>query len=413
LGSSQAIAIVGIGGVLPGAESLEVFWANIVAGRDAVAEVPDDRWAISGDKVYAPEPSPDRVYSRRACLVAPPLPSFPDLALDSELVASLDPMFHLVLAAGREAWHDARMARVDRRRVGVVLGNIALPTDAVSALADEQLGIWYKASLTDKPPTGLPHGTESLNRHVAGLPAGVLAKSLELGGGSFALDAACASSLYALKLAADQLRDGRVDAMLAGGLSRPDSLYTQMGFSQLRALSPSGRCCPFDESADGLVVGEGAGIFVLRRLKDAFRDGQQIYAVIRGIGLSNDVGGNLMSPDSEGQLRAMRTAYQQAAWRPSAVQLFECHGTGTPVGDAVELRSLTRLFDGEPSPTRKAAIGSVKSNVGHLLTAAGAAALLKVLLAMKARELPPTANFSRPIDAIDWESSPFQVLSKP
>ncbi len=152
--------------------------------------------------------------------------------------------------------------------------------------------------------------------------------------------------MYALKLAAEELISGRADVMLTGGLSRPDCLYTQMGFSQLHALSPSGRCAPFDAGADGLVVGEGAGIVVLKRLDDALRDGDRIYATIAGIGLSNDIGGNLMLPDSEGQLRAMRAAYREAGWRPRDVDLIECHGTGKPVGDAVELRSLMALWEG-------------------------------------------------------------------
>src|SRR5437763_1256499 len=140
----------------------------------------------------------------------------------------------------------------------------------------------------------------------AGHPRAVgRAKAFGLGGGCFTLAAACASSLYALKLAVDELQAGRADAMLAGGLSRPDCLYTQMGFSQLRALSPSGRCSPFDAKADGLVVGEGAGIFVLKRLDDAVRDGDKIHGVIAGIGLSNDVGGGRLAPNSEGQVRAV------------------------------------------------------------------------------------------------------------
>lgn len=413
MGKSRAIAIVGIGGVLPGAQSLNEFWANILAGHDAARDVPEGRWTIAIDEAYAPQQATDKVYSRRACLLDFFTPDFSDLAVDADVVASLDPMFHLALEAGRQAWNDANLANIDRRRVGVVLGNIALPTEAASALAEEILGAEYASSISENPLERDALQTESLNRYVAGLPAGFLARALGLGGGSFALDAACASSLYALKLAADQLSAGRVDAMLAGGLSRPDSLYTQMGFSQLGALSPSGRCAPFDASADGLVVGEGAGVFVLRRLEDATRDRQHIYAVIRGIGLSNDVGGNLMSPDSEGQLRAMRTAYREAGWSPADVQLFECHGTGTPVGDAVELQSLHRLFEGIPSLADKAIVGSVKSNVGHLLTAAGAAATIKVLLSMKHAQLPPTANFSTPTKEIGWGESPLKVLSVP
>src|SRR5262249_22313653 len=184
---------------------------------------------------------------------------------------------------------------------------------------------------------------DPVHRHVAGLPAGVVAQALRLGGGSYTLDAACASSLYALKLAVDELISGRADAMLAGGLSRPHCLYAQMGFSQLHALSPRGRCAPFDADADGLVVGEGAGLFLLKRLADALRDGDRIAGVIAGIGLSNDIQGKLLAPSSEGQLRAMRAAYDQAGWLPWDVELIECHATGTPLGDAVELASLQEL----------------------------------------------------------------------
>src|SRR5262249_18301377 len=156
-----------------------------------------------------------------------------------------------------------------------------------------------------------------------------------------------------------------------------------MGFSQLRALSPSGRASPFDARGDGLVVGEGAGVFVLKRLDDARRDGDRIYAVIAGAGLSNDVGGGLLAPSSDGQLRAMRAAYRAASWRPEDVDLIECHATGTPVGDAVEFASLRALWGEAGWRAGQCVIGSVKSTTGHLLTAAGAAGLVKVLLALR------------------------------
>src|SRR3954451_11324246 len=160
--------------------------------------------------------------------------------------------------------------------------------------------------------------------------------------------------------------------MLTGGLSRPDPLYTQMGFPQLRALSATGKACPFDARADGLVVGEGAGMFVLKRLEDARRQGDTIYAVIAGAGLSNDVDGGLLAPSSEGQLRAMRAAYAEAGWDPRDVDLIECHATGTPVGDAVEFARLRTLWEGSEgawSPGQ-CVISSVMSNIGHALTAA-------------------------------------------
>ena len=181
-----------------------------------------------------------------------------------------------------------------------------------------------------------------------------------------------------------------------------------MGFAQLRALSPTGRCSPFDARADGLVVGEGGCAFVLKRLSDAVAHGDTIHGVIAGIGLSNDVEGNVLQPATEGQLRALRAAYRQAGWKPSDVQFIECHATGTPTGDAVEFESLRRLWSGHAG---HAVLGGVKSTVGHLLTGAGAAALAKVLLAFRHQTLPPTANFDRPSAKLGYEESPFRVLS--
>jgi 3-oxoacyl-(acyl-carrier-protein) synthase/3-hydroxymyristoyl/3-hydroxydecanoyl-(acyl carrier protein) dehydratase len=249
---------------------------------------------------------------------------------------------------------------------------------------------------------------------VAGFPAALLAQTLGLGRGGYALDAACASSLYALYLAVQQLQSGQADAMLAGGCSRPDCLYTQMGFAQLRALSVSGRCAPFDAQADGLLVGEGAAIFVLKRLPDALRDGDTIHAIIRGIGLSNDRTGNLLAPAREGQVRAMRRAYHQAGFPPQEVDYIECHATGTPVGDAVEWSSLCELWGPDRWRPGQCVLSSVKATVGHLLTAAGAAGLAKVVLALKHGQLPPQANFRRPSPQLaSYDHAPFRILQQP
>ena len=285
-----------------------------------------------------------------------------------------------------------------------------MPTEKASIFARNTLGRTFAEKVLGEAPPA--EAVDPRNRHAVGLPAALLAAELGLGGGHYTLDAACASSLYAIKLAVDELLAGRADAMLAGGVSRPDCLYTQMGFAQLRALSPGGRCSPFDARADGLVVGEGAGVFLLKRLEDAVRDGDRILAVIAGVGLSNDVGGGLLAPNSEGQLRAMRAAYAAAGWEPTDVDLIECHATGTPVGDAVEFASLKALWGRDGWRPGQCIIGSVKSTVGHLLTAAGASGLVKVLSAMQARTLPPTANFSAPPPGLGMEESPFQVLKE-
>ena len=379
----ERVAIVGIGGIFPRSPDLEQFWANVEGGVAATREVPPGRWLLDPVDAYDPRVAlPDHVYSTRGAFVEDFRLDPEGLDLDPALLGRLDPMFHLALHAGRAAWRDAVTEGVDRSRVGVVLGNIVLPTESASGFARSTLVRTFEERLEIKSEPEEPF--EPLNARVAGLPAGLLARALGLGGGAYTLDAACASSLYAIKLASDELLSGRADAMLTGGLSRPDPLYTQMGFSQLRALSPTGTASTFGAAADGLVVGEGSKD-VRPRSGWAMRSVREdtIHGVIAGIGLSNDVDGGLLAPQSEGQLRAMREAYGRAGWDPREVDLIECHATGTPVGDAVEFASLRSLWGDSGWEPGQCVIGSVKSNVGHALTAAGSAGLLKVLLALK------------------------------
>jgi len=439
---APAIAVVGLGGVFPGARDLGTFWRHVAAGADQTRDVPAGRWVLDPRAALSDRVAPDRVVSLRGCFVDPFEVDVGGLRIDGELPAALDPLYHLALQAGRDAFFDGRVEAVDRARTGVVLAAIALPTDATSAITREIVGGAFERRLMRAAggdgvrqtgetrvsacfgETGEtrvpeedggrcpPYGglrTHPLNRQVTGLPASIIAAALGLSGGAYTLDAACASSLYAVKLACDELISGRADAMLAGGVSRPECLYTQMGFTQLRALSPSGRCAPFDASADGLVVGEGAGVVLLKRLEDAVAQGDVIHAVIRGIGLSNDIGGNLLAPATEGQLRAMRAAYRRAGWKPTDVDYIECHGTGTPMGDAVEAESLAALWADAGAARGACAIGSVKSMIGHLLTGAGAAGLIKMILAMRHETLPPTAHFERFGEKTGLAGGPFRV----
>ncbi|MBX7103527.1 MAG: hypothetical protein K1X57_05575 [Gemmataceae bacterium] len=363
------IAVVAMDGIFPGADSLDQFWDNIIVGRDCSTQVPEGRWVIPPTEAQDPDPGrADRVYSTRGYF----LNAIPDLGREWQ---EFDPSVRLAVAIVSRAWHAAITSHYDPARCGVILGHIALPTDSVSELAVEVM--------CGRQPS------RPWNREVAGLPVQLAARAIGVTGPVMGLDAACASSLYAVKLAMDALRSGRADVMVAGGLSRPDCLYTQMGFAQLRALSKSGQCRPFDAAADGLVVGEGGGAVVLKRLADAERDGDSILGVITGAGLSNDREGNVLAPASEGQLRALRAAYRDAGWDPECVSYIECHATGTPLGDAVELASLAALGS-------RCALGAVKSTVGHLLTGAGAAGLIKTLLAIRHRIIPPVTNFERP-----------------
>jgi acyl transferase domain-containing protein/3-hydroxymyristoyl/3-hydroxydecanoyl-(acyl carrier protein) dehydratase len=398
----EPIAIVGMGGVFPGTPALADYWRLIEEGRDTCRPVPAGRWLLDAEAIRSTVPgAPDAVLTQRGCFIEDP-------TLDGEL----DPMFQLLLRAGQAAFADARTGNLDRGATGVILGNIALPTAAASALGDEILAPLYEQKVFGATRERPASRTHALNRYVTGLPAALLARSLGLGGACYTLDAACASSLYAVKLACDELLAHRAVAMLAGGLSRPDSLYTQMGFSQLRALSPSGRCAPFDRKGDGLIVGEGAGVVLLKRLADALRDGDRILALVRGAGLSNDLEGKLLQPSSEGQLRALRMAYAQAGWTPQMVDLIECHATGTPVGDAVEFESLLRLWQDGAWQNGQCVLSAVKSNIGHLLTAAGSAALIKTLLAMQHGTLPPVANFEQPAEKVRLGDSPFRILKE-
>ncbi len=424
---TERVAIVGIGGIFPGASDLDTFWKNIANGIDSGHAVPQGRWFLRPETAFDPDgPKADRVYSTWGCFIEGFQFDPTGLNLDRNLLEKLDPLFHLGLHASRMAFQDARgLGGISLDRVGVILGNIVLPTESTSAMCRDVLGrtflerIVESAQLTSERRTQLMsecrrHFPRSdwhpLNHYAASLPAALIAEGLGLGGLAYTLDAACASSLYALKFACEELLAHRADAMLAGGMSRPDCQYTQMGFAQLKALSRRGRCAPLSAAADGLVVGEGAGVFVLKRLTDAINSGDHIYGVIAGIGLSNDRGANLLAPHSEGQLRAMRSAYQQAGWQPSDVDLIECHATGTPVGDGVEIDSLHQLWEREQAVAGQCVIGGVKSNVGHLLTGAGAAGLMKVLLAIRNQTLPPTANYEKPATALAQPESPFRVL---
>lgn len=406
------IAVVGIGGIFPGASDIDTFWQNISNKIDSTADIPQDRLSAPADEMFSEKPAPDKAYSRKACLVNGFKFDPAGIDIDKNILNDIDPLYQFVLHAGRDAFSDCITESLDRKRTGVALAAISLPTDSSSSLARKIIGRSYREKFYGESFTfGINQISkeDALSACVTSLPASILAEGLGLSGGSFTLDAACASSIYAVKLACDELSSYRADAMLAGGVSRPDCLYTQVGFSQLRALSPSGCCAPFDEKADGLVVGEGAGILVLKRLEDALRNRDKIYGIIRGIGLSNDIGGNLLSPDSEGQVRAMKTAYESAGWNPSDVDLIECHGTGTPAGDATELASLVELWGKSGWSAAQCPIGSVKSMIGHLLTGAGAAGMIKTLLALKHNMLPPSLHFNSAGSKSPIHGSPFRV----
>lgn len=402
------IAIVGRACVLPNALSPQALWDLVVRNTVATSRAPAGRWGIDSTLMLAGpgEATADRALNDVGGYVHGFERVFNPhgFVLPGDFIAGLDPVFQWLLHTGREALRDAKWAG-KRSRVGVAVGNLSYPSQALSRFAER---VWLEGQ--PDPRTGSNHTTTGLmdvlglpqidphNRFMSGLPAHLLAQALDLGAGAFALDAACASSLYAIKVACDALADGRADLMLAGAVNCADDLFIHAGFTALSALSPTGRTRPFHAEADGLVPAEGAAMVALMRLTDAQAQGAPILGVIRGIGLSNDGRGRgLLVPSQPGQVRALKAAYAGAGLSPDDVGYVECHATGTSVGDAVELGTLHEVFGAR---RHNLVVGSLKANLGHLITAAGAAGLIKVLSAFEAKAKPPMPSLDKPSDAL-------------
>ena len=393
--AAAEVAIVGVAAILPGAPDAETFWANILGKVDAVGEVPESRW--DWHRMYDPDPAArDKVYSRWGGFID--AVEFDPIAfgLPPRSLASIEPFQLLALVTAQAALRDAGYATrpFDRERTSVILG-------AGGGGADLSVGYTVRSalpSLLNDPALQhdlnqrLPEWTEdSFAGLLMNVAAGRIANRLDLGGTNFTVDAACASSLAAISLATRELTAATSDMVLAGGVDAIQNPFAFLCFSKTRALSPRGRCRPFDASADGIAISEGFATVVLKRLADAERDGDRVYAVIRGVGAASDGRDrSLTAPRPEGQLRALRRAYDHAGVSPATVGLFEAHGTGTVAGDGAEVQALTTLLaEHDPAP-ESCAIGSVKSMIGHTKATAGVAGLIKAALALHHRVLPPT-----------------------
>jgi acyl transferase domain-containing protein/phosphopantetheinyl transferase len=414
----QPTAIVGMAAILPGAGDLATYWQNLVTGRDAITEVPPERW---GGPYYDPELAhrPDRLYCRRGGVVDE-FATFQPLryGIMPKSVGDIEPDQLLTLdvaaAAIEDAGGAARMPSGDR--VGVIIGRggtlspgqarhaqrVRLPTqvlqilrELIPSLTDDQIEA-VRRRFDEQLGPFQPEGTIGL---VPNLAASRVANRLNLRGPAYTVDAACASSLLAVDQGIAELATGRLDAVLAGGVHHVHDISFWSVFNQLGALSRLGRIRPFDAAADGLLIGEGTGVVVLKRLGDAVRDGDRVYAVVRGTGVSSDGrSASMFNPASSGQALAIRRAWQAAGLdplAPDAVGLIEAHGTATPTGDAAELATLAEVF-GPPAGAEPAVIGSVKSMIGHAMPAAGIAGLIKAALAVHHGVLPPTLHVDNP-----------------
>ena len=364
----EPVAIVGRSCVLPGAATPESLFEATMAGQCLLSATPRDHWrGVDPATLLASDKPGLRVSSATGGYIKDAL-DLGDIASRITGLARLDPLVGWLAHCVRQAQGAPRAAP----RTGLIVGNLSYPSTLGTAFVES---MWNGRDDVDPR-----------NRFSSGLPVHLVAEAMGITGPAFALDAACASSLYAIKLACDALQDGDADMMLAGGVNGSDDLFLHLGFTALQALSPSGRSRPFHADADGLVPSAGAALVALKRLEDAERAGDHIVGVIMGVGLSNDGRqSGFLAPAVAGQTRAMHAALEQAGLAPSDIDYVDCHATGTSLGDATELESIVAAY-GEV-PLR---LGALKGNLGHTITVSGAASLVNVLSAMQASMTPPT-----------------------
>ncbi|MFI6956521.1 SDR family NAD(P)-dependent oxidoreductase [Nocardia sp. NPDC050408] len=425
--SSQQIpvAIVGIASLTPGASDSDTFWQTVLRGQDLLSDVPPTHWLI--DDYFDPDPATkDRTYCRRGAFLSdidfdPTTFGIAPNALPATDTAQLLAMVvaERVLAdLGRNSAQE-----IDRERASVILGTGAL--DLLRTMSNRlQRPVWLEAmrglgvaepeaqAICDRIAEQYVPWQEATFPGVLGnVVAGRIANRFDLHGTNVTIDAACASSLAAISSAVNELALGTADTVITGGVDTLNDISTYMCFSKTPALSPTGDCRPFSDRADGTMLGEAVVMFALKRLADAERDGDRVYAVIRGIGSSSDGKGSaIYAPVPAGQARALRRAYEAAGYGPDTVGLVEAHGTGTRAGDAAEFTALRAVFDATGRADRQwCALGSAKSQFGHTKSAAGAVGLLKAVLAVQHKILPPTLKVEHPNPELDLSTSPLYL----
>ncbi|RLI69478.1 hypothetical protein DRO91_07755, partial [Candidatus Heimdallarchaeota archaeon] len=427
----EGIAIVGLGCVFPDAHNIKEYWNNILKKVYSIREIPAERWAGKIDIFFDPDKdAPNKSYTKIAATISDFKFNSLEFKIPPKVAQNMGRAQKLALLAAKEALTDAGLLKkgVDNSKTAVIVGNamgdeirvnytrkVFLP-EVLSSITsspyfshiDSKNWQALEKSLLEKYEKELPVINEdSMPGELSNIIAGRIANIFNLRGKSMTTDAACASSLAALNVAVKVLLDKECDAVLCGGADCSLDPTTFVKFSKIGALSAKGSY-PFDARADGFVMGEGAGFVVLKRLSDAIKDGNTIYAVIRGLGASSDgKGKGITAPNPLGQRLAIERALIRADVALKDIQLIEAHGTSTKVGDVVELQVLQELA--EKSKPATIAIGSVKSQIGHLKSAAGIAALIKTALALHHKVIPPSINFDIPNPKINWEKSPFFV----
>jgi acyl transferase domain-containing protein/enoyl-CoA hydratase/carnithine racemase/acyl carrier protein len=390
--SDDKVAIIGMSGRYPKADDLNQYWRNLAEGRNAIGEVPSSRWDV--DRHYDPDRTrKDKTYSKWLGALDD-IDRFDPLffRISPHEAECVDPQHRLFLQESYRAFEDAGYSTttLSNRKCGVYLG----------ISTNEYMTLLSRAGVLSAPVTGNSHA----------IAAARIAYYLNLKGPAISVDTACSSSLVAIHLACQAILNREIDMALAGGVSlwlTPDS-YVAM--SRAGMFSPVGQCKTFDDSADGIVNGEGVGAVVLKRLKDAEADGDEIRGVILGSGINQDGRTNgITAPSVSSQIELERSIYAKYEIDPETISYVETHGTGTKLGDPIELEALATVFRERTSRRNFCALGSVKSNIGHTTSAAGVAGLHKVLLSMRHRTLVPTLNVTTENARFDFESSPFTI----
>ncbi|MGB9305201.1 MAG: polyketide synthase, partial [Mycobacterium sp.] len=429
----EPIAVVGVSAIMPDAPDATAFWANIKAGRYSISDIPPDRW--DPELYYDPDPhTPDKTYSRIGGWVRDfeweplawrlPIPPAVSTQMDDGQKWAVAGARSALLDAGWPDW------TVDPEQVAVILGN-AIGGDKQHRsnlriqfpLFARELGAAGSFAALPEPVrqaiiaethasfvAGFQEITEdTMPGELANVTAGRVANLFNFRGPNFTTDAACASGLAAMSAAMRGLQAGDFDAAVTGGVDRNMDAAAFVKFCKIGALSATGTR-PFDAGADGFVMGEGAALFVLKRLSDAEQAGDRIYAVLLGVaGSSDGRGKGITAPNPVGQRLALERAWAVSGLDPALATCIEAHGTSTRVGDATELASLTDVFRKAGAPNGSIALGSVKSNIGHLKGAAGAAGLFKTVLSLHEKVLTPSLHFDQPNPNVDWDDMPFRV----
>ncbi len=421
--ASVPLAIVGVGCMFPQADNAGVFWTNIRNGVDGISEVPESHWRPEDYFDQDPKAA-DKVYSKLGGFLSPVEFNPMDYGILPNSIEAIDTSQLLGLLTVEQALANAGYAgdkEFDRDRVSVILGvtgalELVIPLGArlghprwrqalADAGVDQELAEDVVRRISD---SYVPWQENSFPGLLGNVVAGRISKHFNFGGTNCVVDAACGSSLSALNLAALELAAGRSDMVVTGGIDTFNDIFMYSCFSKTPALSPSGHARPYSADSDGTTIGEGLGVVVLKRLSDAERDGDRIYAVVKGIGASSDGrGGAIYEPTASGQTKALRRAYEQAGIDPRSIELIEGHGTGTRVGDAIEVAALQEVFG--PADQPWCALGSVKSQIGHTKAAAGSAGLIKAALALYHKVLPPTIKVDQPHESLLQDSSAFYL----